>query len=92
VTGTFGKTLQAFGIWALVLLILAAIWPPPLRLPQVCGARLTPETPRVLNTLQVPLLARRHHRFGSIKKMAIKSGLSLEAYKPEKDSFAEGSV
>ena len=35
VTGTFTKTLQAFGIWALVLLILAATWPPVLQLPQL---------------------------------------------------------
>jgi protein-S-isoprenylcysteine O-methyltransferase len=30
-----GKTIQAFGIWALVLLALAAIWPPALQLPQL---------------------------------------------------------
>jgi protein-S-isoprenylcysteine O-methyltransferase len=35
VTGTLRKALQASGIWALVLLILAAIWPPALRLPQL---------------------------------------------------------
>ena len=34
-TGAFRKALQAFGIWALVLLILAAIWPPALHLPQL---------------------------------------------------------
>jgi protein-S-isoprenylcysteine O-methyltransferase len=35
VTGAFRKTFQAFGIWALILLILAAIWPPALQLPQL---------------------------------------------------------
>lgn len=33
--GTLSKTLQAAGIWALVLLIVAAIWPPALQLPQL---------------------------------------------------------
>lgn len=33
--GTLRKTLQASGIWALVLLILAAAWPPALHLPQL---------------------------------------------------------
>jgi len=35
VTGAVGKALQAFGIWALVLLILAGTWPPALYLPQL---------------------------------------------------------
>jgi protein-S-isoprenylcysteine O-methyltransferase len=29
------KTLQAFGIWALVILVVAGIWPPALHLPQL---------------------------------------------------------
>jgi protein-S-isoprenylcysteine O-methyltransferase len=33
--GALRKALQASGIWALVLVILAAIWPPALRLPQL---------------------------------------------------------
>ena len=32
---TLRKALQAFGIWTLVLLILGAIWPPALHLPQL---------------------------------------------------------
>jgi protein-S-isoprenylcysteine O-methyltransferase len=35
VAGTLRKTLQAFGIWALVLLIVAALWPPAFHLPQL---------------------------------------------------------
>jgi len=35
VTGAVTKALQAFGIWALVLLILAAIWSPALHLPHL---------------------------------------------------------
>jgi len=35
VKGTFRKALQAFGIWTLVLLALAAIWTPALHLPQL---------------------------------------------------------
>jgi len=35
VAGTLRKTLQAAGIWVLVLLIVAAIWPPALHLPQL---------------------------------------------------------
>jgi len=35
VAGALRKTLQALGIWAVVLLILGAIWPPALHLPQL---------------------------------------------------------
>jgi protein-S-isoprenylcysteine O-methyltransferase len=35
VAGALTKAVQASGIWALVLLIVAAIWPPALRLPQL---------------------------------------------------------
>jgi protein-S-isoprenylcysteine O-methyltransferase len=35
VTGMLRKALQALGIWALVLLVMAAIWPPALYLPQL---------------------------------------------------------
>jgi protein-S-isoprenylcysteine O-methyltransferase len=35
VVGTLRKALQASGIWALVLLIVAVIWPPALHLPQL---------------------------------------------------------
>jgi protein-S-isoprenylcysteine O-methyltransferase len=35
VTGMQRKALQALGIWALVLLVMAAIWPPVLHLPQL---------------------------------------------------------
>src|SRR5215470_13374781 len=34
-TGMLRKALQALGIWALVLLVMAAIWPPALHLPQL---------------------------------------------------------
>lgn len=33
--GTLRKSLQALGIWGLVILILAMVWPPALRLPQL---------------------------------------------------------
>jgi protein-S-isoprenylcysteine O-methyltransferase len=35
VAGTLRKALQALGIWALVILIVATIWPPALHLPQL---------------------------------------------------------
>jgi len=34
-TGMLRKALQALGIWAMVLLVMAAIWPPALHLPQL---------------------------------------------------------
>ena len=33
--GTLRKALQAFGIWAVILVVLAGIWPPALHLPQL---------------------------------------------------------
>jgi protein-S-isoprenylcysteine O-methyltransferase len=35
VAGTLRKALQALGIWVLVILVVAAIWPPALQLPQL---------------------------------------------------------